>query len=96
MQLFQSWGGWVHLPRVAPMAQPLYVIFLSSLFGCKPNGKMGPRSGLQAGARRRGCDRSTLGPFESEAQPDPSVLLRPELEPLPERRLKHASSNPQE
>jgi len=56
----------------------------------------GPSSGLQAGARRRGCDRSTLGPFESEAQLDPFALLRPELEPLLERRLNRASSYLQE
>ena len=83
------------IPRVARASQPLYLVFhLACLASAKREDE--PSLGLQAKGRRRGCDRSTLGPFESEAQPDPSALLRPELEPLPERRLNHASSYPQE
>jgi len=63
----------------------LYVVFIFFVWR-EPNRKMRLRSPRPGGAQRRGCDRFHLGPFESEPQLDPSVLLRPELEPLPERR----------
>ena len=86
--------GLARKPASAP-ARHLYVVFhLSCLASAKREDE--PSLGLQAKGRRRGCDRSPLGLFESATQPDPSALLRPELEPLPERRLKHASSYPQE
>ena len=84
-------------PRVAESARlPLYVSFHLSCSATaeREDGPPHPRPGER---RRRGCDRSTLGPFESATQPDPLALLRPELEPLPERpRLGEASSYPQE
>ena len=79
----------------SPCSIPCMLFFIFLVWH-QPNGKMRLRSPVGGSASRRGCDRSTLGSIESEAQPDPSALLRPELEPLPERRLNHASSNLQE
>ena len=57
------------------------------------NGAAAGPAGPAAAAWRRSLNPRTC---ESVAQPDPSALLRPELEPLPERRRTDASSYPQE
>ena len=61
---------WLHFRRqVARASQPLYLVFhLSCLASAKREDE--PSLGLQAKGRRRGCDRSTLGPLS----PKPSQI----------------------
>ena len=84
----------IRFPRVARASQPLYVSFcLPCLASAKREDRTAAAPAGAAAAWTRSFNPRT---FESVAQLDPSALLRPELEPLPERRLNHASSYPQE
>ena len=77
------------------IGQPLYVAFILLVWRLakQEDGAAAPPAGGAAAAHTRSLNPGTT---ESAAQLDPSVPLRPELEPLPERRRKHASSYPQE
>jgi len=71
----------------------LFFIVLVWRLAKQEDGAAAPPAGGAAAAPTRSFNPGTT---ESVAQLDPSVPLRPELEPLPERRRKHASSYPQE
>jgi len=91
------WGcvAFCHTPRVARASQPLYVLFIFLVWRLakQEDGAAVPPAGGTAAAPARSFNPWTM---ESVAQLGPPALLRPELEPLPERRRKHASSYPQE
>ena len=84
-------------PRVVPAtrAQPLYVSFH---LPCSADSRMGKwgrlpacrREGVGAGGIEQPLDHGVRSPARS------ACAFVPELEPLPERRRKYASSYPQE
>ena len=87
----------IHVPRAARASQPLYVDFHlpCSVSAEQEDGAVLPPAGGRTAAPTRSFNPRTS---ESAAQLDPSALLRPELEPLPERPRFTAkvSSYPQE
>jgi len=86
--------GWTQVAPRSP-SQPLYVLFIFLVWRLakQEDGAAVPPAGGTAAAPARSFNPWTM---ESVAQLGPPALLRPELEPLPERRRKHASSYPQE